>query len=159
MAGQAVPIVPPSPGPSQLTVEVFDAGVPVTGPGLGASLSAVVDPPPTILGAVQQIEADQLRCDAESPPIPVGRVIAVLFSEEVTAASVQDKLRADEITNYLIDRNQVVGVALQPGRRIAFLALRDPVRPVRPAAVDHFERDGRSGPGHAARDGRHRDRR
>ena len=47
--------------------------------------AAIVDPPPTILGAVQQVDADQVRCDPDSAPIPIGRVIAVLFSEEVTA--------------------------------------------------------------------------
>ena len=56
----------------------------------------------------------------------------MLFSEEVTAASVQDRLIASKITNYAADANRIVGVALQPGRRIAFLALRDPIGPFVP---------------------------
>ena len=56
-------------------------------------------------------------------------IIAVLFSEEVTPESVQDKVRLEAITNYAIPGNAVVGVALQPGRRIAFMALRDPYGP------------------------------
>jgi hypothetical protein len=45
---------------------------------------------------------------------------------------VQDRLRAEDITNYLPEANRVVGVALQPGRRIVFLALRDPYGPFIP---------------------------
>ncbi|HEX4915743.1 MAG TPA: hypothetical protein VFV51_17415, partial [Vicinamibacterales bacterium] len=133
--GTDVPIVAPSTDAYQVRVEVFDSGVPVPGTAAVTDTAAIADPPPTILGALQQLEADQLRCDPELPGIPVGRIIAVLFSEEVTAASVQDKLKADEITNYLIESNQVVGVALQPGRRIAFLALRDPVGPFIPRTL------------------------
>src|SRR5262249_55209928 len=61
-----------------------------------------------------------------------GRVVAALFSQEVTAASVHDKRPAAEIANFTVDGNQVVGVALQPGRRIVFLALRDPIGPFVP---------------------------
>ena len=128
-AGAGVPAVPASGDPYQPAIQMFSSGEPETGAALAPAASAVVDPPPTILGAVQQLDADQLRCDAESAPIPAGRVIAVLFSEDVTAASVQDRLNPEDITNYAIDGNRVVGVALQPGRRIAFLALRDPYGP------------------------------
>ena len=128
-AGAGVPVVPASGDPYQPAIQMFSAGTPETGAALAPAASAIVDPPPTILGAVQQIDADGLRCDAESAPIPAGRVIAVLFSEEVTAASVQDRLKPEDITNYAIDGNRVVGVSLQPGRRIAFLALRDPHGP------------------------------
>ena len=91
--------------------------------------TAIVDPGPTVLAVFQQAHADVLRCDPEDPGVPAGRVVAVLFSEEVTPASVQDRLAAADITNFAIDGNRVVGVALQPGRRIAFLALRDPFGP------------------------------
>jgi hypothetical protein len=94
-----------------------------------ASSVQVVDPGPTVISVIQQASADVLRCEEEDPGVPVGRVVAVLFSEEVTPASVQDRLAAADITNYQVEGNRVVGVALQPGRRIAFLALRDPYGP------------------------------
>ncbi len=59
----------------------------------------------------------------------------MLFSEEVTAQSVQDKFTAEDITHYSLDGNAVVGVALQPGGRIAFLALRDPIGPFVPRTI------------------------
>ena len=47
----------------------------------------------------------------------------------IAPASVQDRLDKFDITHYDVEANQVVGVALQPGRRIAYLALRDPFGP------------------------------
>jgi hypothetical protein len=91
--------------------------------------SVIADPAPTVISVIQQKDADQLRCEPDKPGFPAGRIVAVLFSEEVTAASVQDRLIASGITNYAPEANRVVGVALQPGRRIAFLALRDPIGP------------------------------
>ena len=132
VAGQGVPVVSPSSDPYQFNVAVFAGGTVVSGAPILPRAAAIVDPPPTILGAVQQVDADQVRCDPDSAPIPIGRVIAVLFSEEVTAESVQDRLKPEDLTHYAIDGNQVVGVALQPGRRIAFLALRDPYGPFVP---------------------------
>ncbi len=91
------------------------------------SISPVLDAPPGIMGVLQLPDADKLQCAADGPGYPVGRVVGVLFSEEVTAASVQDKLAANLITNYEVGGNKVVGVALQPGGRIAYIALRDPI--------------------------------
>ena len=69
---------------------------------------------PSIIGVVQQASADQLKCDVqEVNGIQAGRVVAVLFSEEITLESAQDRVRAEEITNYLPQANRVVGVALQ----------------------------------------------
>jgi protocatechuate 3,4-dioxygenase beta subunit len=99
------------------------------------SSSLVADPAPTVISVIQQKDADQLRCEPDKPGFPAGRIVAVLFSEEVTAASVQDRLIASKITNYEPDANRVVGVALQPGRRIAFLALRDPIGPFVPRSI------------------------
>ena len=89
--------------------------------------------------------ADVLKCDQDEQAGPqAGRVVAVLFSEEVTPESVQDRFSAADITNYQIEikpgeapegRNKVVGVALQPGGRIAFLALRDPYGPFIPRTI------------------------
>jgi hypothetical protein len=104
------------------------AGVGAATPKAG-SPAPVTDPAPTVLGAVQMAEADIVGCPEPESPMKWhgGRVIAVLFSEEVTAASVQDKLRAEQVTAFSVPDNRVVGVALQPGRRIAFVALRAPV--------------------------------
>ena len=95
-----------------------------------ASGSAVTNPPPTVLGAVQMAEADVVGCSAiglENRRMHAGRVVAVLFSEEVTAESVQDVVTDGAITAFKIDGNRVVDVALQPGNRIAYVALREPI--------------------------------
>lgn len=103
------------------------------GTALGStSDGAVQDLPPAIEGVVQQADADEVSCSDGSGGIYPGRVVAVLFSKEVTPDSAQDGARPQSITNYTIDGNAVVGVALQPGRRVAFLALRDPVGPFVP---------------------------
>jgi hypothetical protein len=106
----------------------------------------IVDQAPSIISLIQQADADKIAC-VGSGEYQVGRIVAALFSEEVTAASVQDKLRSDAITNYTMNGNRVVGVALQPGRRIAFLAMRDPVGPFVPAAMTFngiMDRTGRA---------------
>src|SRR5262249_43981059 len=98
----------------------------------------IADPAPSVISVVQRATADQILCDAKAVTGPhVGRIIAVLFSEEVTPASVQDKLRPEQITSFTFDNNvnAVVGVALQPGRRIAYLALRDPYGPLVPRSL------------------------
>ena len=100
-------------------------------------VSVIADPPPSIVGVVQQGKADQVCVDAgksEGLWAP-GRTVAVLFSEEVTAQSVQDKFKPEDLSHYLLDGNAVVGVALQPDGRIAFLALRDPVGPFIPRTI------------------------
>jgi len=115
--------------------------------------AAIVPLAPHVLGVVQQAGKDLLACDAlvgiegtvdlVSLAIPAGRIIAVLFSEEITPESVQDRVAANNITNFSVDGNKVVGVALQPGRRVAFLALRDPIGPFVPRQPHHDERGGR----------------
>ncbi|MEQ1868664.1 MAG: Ig-like domain-containing protein [Vicinamibacterales bacterium] len=117
-------------GPSDPYRLSVDAGVP-SGAGISASVVPVTDPPPSIVSVVQQGQADQVCVDVGKTLglWAPGRIVAVLFSEEVTLASVQDKLAAENISHYLMDGNKVVGVALQPDGRIAFVALRDPVGP------------------------------
>jgi hypothetical protein len=119
--------------PYRLSVEaVAAAGAP-----LPPSITAIADPPPSIVGVVQQGRADQVCVDpgkTEGLWRP-GRIVAVLFSEEVTLQSVQDKFKAEDINHFLSDGNKIVGVALQPDGRIAFLAFRDPVGPFLPRTI------------------------
>jgi hypothetical protein len=86
-----------------------------------------------VISVVQQAEADKISSDCGTWRF--GRVVAVLFSEEVTADSVQDRVRRELLTHYQAEENEVVGVSLQPDRRIAFLALRDPLGPFIPRQI------------------------
>lgn len=97
--------------------------------------TSVANPPPTVLGAFQVAGADVAGCPLDGRVYEVGRVIAVLFSEEVTAASVQDRLPESQITAFSSPGNRIVSVALQPGGRVAYLALREPVGPFVPSSV------------------------
>jgi hypothetical protein len=130
VAGVAADEVPevqhPADDPVTVAFELAGAGTPSAKPG---APSLVNDPAPTVLGAVQMAEADIVGCKQDDSPMKWhgGRVVAVLFSEEVTAESVQDKLRAEEVSAFSVPDNRVVSVALQPGRRIAYVALREPV--------------------------------
>ncbi|MBL8142881.1 MAG: carboxypeptidase regulatory-like domain-containing protein, partial [Acidobacteria bacterium] len=108
------------------------------GSTLTPTLSSVNDPLPTVLGVVQMSSADVVGCNPEEDPgkqFNAGRVVAVLFSEDVTPASVQDKLAAGEIVSFRPEANRAVSVALQPGRRIAFVALRKPFGPLVPRTM------------------------
>jgi hypothetical protein len=139
ITGGATVIAPYSPSdPYAVLLDLPVAGAAPSGTVAPTSDAAIVPPAPRIISAIQQANADLISCDITTAGVGVdangahlglqaGRVIAVLFSEEVTPASVQDRLAASDITNYLVDENAVVGVALQPGGRIAFLALRDPI--------------------------------
>ncbi|MFN7916659.1 MAG: Ig-like domain-containing protein [Vicinamibacterales bacterium] len=97
--------------------------------------TSVANPPPTVLGAFQVAGADVAGCPLDDRVYEVGRVVAVLFSEEVTAASVQDRLPEAQITAFTSPGNRVVSVALQPGGRVAYLALREPVGPFVPSSI------------------------
>ena len=89
--------------PAALHAVVRDAS---GGSTLTAAFSAVTDPPPTVLGARQVASADVAGCPLDPQRIhQVGRVIAVLFSEEVTPESAQDKFDGPaSITNYRAGR-------------------------------------------------------
>ncbi|WP_211360494.1 carboxypeptidase regulatory-like domain-containing protein [Geobacter argillaceus] len=130
LSGQQAPLFIPAAGdPVQLAVVAAGTGVPPAGSDLIPDLS------PSIISVVQQPQADVHKCDAKDPGEPLGRVVAMLFSEEVTPESVQDKLPPELIANYSPEGNKVVGVSLQPGRRIAFVALRDPLGPFVPRTM------------------------
>jgi hypothetical protein len=106
------------------------------GVALAPSAEEVIpDRPPEVLGVVQQ---------ADRPVDAFGRVVAVLFSEDV------DKASAQALTSYAVstatipmlpppaleDGNAVRQVLLQFGNRIVFVGLRDPVGPFVPRTLD-----------------------
>ncbi|HOO47680.1 MAG TPA: carboxypeptidase-like regulatory domain-containing protein, partial [Deltaproteobacteria bacterium] len=131
ITGDSLPVVESSPGdPYALSIELYDEdGQDLSAPSLYPSLEQIIsDPSPSVLGVVQQAEADLVRCRGTGGP-QLGRVVGVLFSEEVTPESVQDQFERIDITNYAPEENEVVAVALQPGARIVFLALRDSLGP------------------------------
>ena len=120
--------------PYDISVELFDNNQQVSGqPILPDETRAIDDPPPAVISAVQQADLDRVHCckgsDCSMAGVQVGRVIALLFSEEVTPESVQDQFDRIDITHYEPEENQVVSIALQPGGRVVYLALRDPVGP------------------------------
>ena len=126
-----VPMIEPVAGdPFPITVEMVDNGVLISGQPLQpASVSPITDPPPTVFSTVQMADADIITCPQTGTFIRLGRVVASLFSEEITPESVQDQYERIDIDNYAPENNAVMGVALQPGGRIVYLALRDPVGP------------------------------
>ncbi len=125
-----VPMIEPVAGdPFPITVEMVDNGELISGPSLQpVSASPITDPPPMVFSTIQMADADVLTC-ASGAILRIGRVAAALFSEEVTPDSIQDQYERIDISNYAPENNEIVGVALQPGGRIVYLALRDPVGP------------------------------
>ncbi|MCU0256531.1 MAG: hypothetical protein MUF60_07290, partial [Vicinamibacterales bacterium] len=93
-----------------------------------ATFALVTDPQPTVVAIRQIPGVDVVGCPLDPNRMhDAGRVVAVLFSEEVTPESVHDRAPATDIVNFQVEGNRVVGVALQPGRRVAYVALREPV--------------------------------
>ena len=130
LTAQSAPSAPFAPGdPYRLTISV--AGQPGQ-PVASASDTNLTDPAPSVVSVVQMKDYDILSCNGLPPGLQIGRIVAVLFSERVTAASVQDRLAADLITSFEAAGNRVVSVALQPGGRIALLGLRDSIGPYVP---------------------------
>ena len=128
-SGQLPAFAPAAGDPVRLAIAGDGAPLPLGGSDI------IPDLPPSLMSVVQQVQADVFKCDKKDPGRPLGRVVAILFSEEVTPESAQDKVASELITNYSAEANKVVGVALQPGRRIAFVALRDPLGPFIPRTI------------------------
>lgn len=130
-----VPVIEQVAGdPYALTVEMYADGELIAGTPISPTQATeIADPSPTVISVVQQADADRAHCckggDCSMAGVQVGRIVAMLFSKEVTPESVQDQYEKIDITNYAPEENEVVAVALQPGKRIVFLALRDPVGP------------------------------
>ncbi len=134
VAQDRVPVLTRLPGdPHGLSVDVIGTAAPVTFEPTAAA--DVVDPAPTVLGVVQLGKTDAVTFCAGEPPVYPGRILGVLFSEEVSPEAVQDKALAADITRFAVNGVRVVGVALQPGRRIAFVALAEGVGPFVPRTL------------------------
>jgi len=99
-------------------------------------VETIADAPPALI-AVQQWAKGALP-DATASfdnGDPLGRLVGVLFSEEVTKES------AEAVANYAVPANQVLSVALQPDRRLAFFVLSRPVGPFVARALSVFHVD------------------
>jgi hypothetical protein len=118
-------------GPNAFQLEVDADGDGVAEQVLApASVTAVVDRPPALVRVSQWAKGDQ---PAAIPSLeqgdPLGRMIGVLFDEEVTPAS------AGSPAAYSAPENLVRSVALQPDRRLAFVVLERPVGPFVPRTL------------------------
>jgi hypothetical protein len=133
----------PASDPWRVTVEIAGGAEPLS----PIATAPIVEPAPSVVGVVQQRNADLVTiCDPPIRPAQGGRIVAVLFNKTMTAAAVDDGIASGAIAHYALDDNQVLGAALQPGRRIVFLALRDPVGPYVPRSITFSNmEDGRGG--------------
>lgn len=111
-----------------------DDGPVTTAPADPTVVRAIVDPAPSVLAAVQMPDADVVGCE-DAGGVRPGRVIAVLFSEEIDPTEAEDRKTRGQIAKYAVEDNEVVGVALQPGRRIAFVGVREGIGPYVPQAL------------------------
>jgi hypothetical protein len=73
------------------------------------------DPGPVFVGAMQITQFDKSD--------KYGRLIGLLFSQKLDPSSVQS------LANYAVDGNAVRIVQVQPGKRLIFLLVRDPIGP------------------------------
>ncbi|MFZ1756163.1 MAG: carboxypeptidase regulatory-like domain-containing protein, partial [Caldilineaceae bacterium] len=128
-------------GRAQLSVPVFDVGrnrssheivlnVDASGDGFfegqltPTSDNLLPEAGPDIISAVQVASRDRF-----------GRLVAVLFDEEISPSAAQQGKQAGEITNFSVDENQILATSLQPSSRVAFLRLRDGIGPFIPRSV------------------------
>ncbi len=94
------------------------------------TVTAVVDRPPTLLGVHQWGKgARPGRTPDFATGDPIGRMIGVLFDEEVDPAS------AERLASYAVAENRTVAVSLQPDRRLAFVVVERPVGPFVPRSL------------------------
>ncbi len=89
-----------------------------------ASATPILDGPPRVLGVLQWGKGQRGRL---SPTFefgdPIGRMVGVLFDEEVTPGT------AELASSYTVEENAVERGALQPDRRLVFLVLERPIGP------------------------------
>ena len=111
--------------------------------------SPVADPPPTVIGVDPAARGRSAALRAGEARVPGRPHRRRALQRRSDAAERAGPLLSHDITNYLPAGNRVVGVALQPGRRIAFLALRDPIGPFVPRTIDDLQRRRPARPRHA----------
>lgn len=116
-------------GDNQYLMEIDDTGDGVPDRIVLALASELLsDTGPSVIGAVQVVTGkDDLS--------RFGQLVGVIFSEEISAASSQTGLDPASITNYVVEGNQVLGAALQPGGRVLLLSLRDGIGPFVPRTL------------------------
>ena len=142
-AGQTIPIVAPSADPYQLRVEVFNGDTAANGSPLAPQTIPVLNPPPTILGVVQQNDADMFRCDPDAlggPARPRRRRAVQRGSDRRERAGQAEAGRHHQLCGRP-QRRRRRRAAAGPPHRVP-RASRS-IRPVRSRAVDRFERHGR----------------
>ncbi|MCC6642423.1 MAG: hypothetical protein IT386_14780, partial [Deltaproteobacteria bacterium] len=85
---------------------------------------AITDAPPTLLGVEQWAKgARPTTTPSFEMGDPIGRMVGVLFSEEV------DRESAERLAAYAAPDNAPVSAALQPDRRLAFVVFEKPFGP------------------------------
>jgi len=101
------------------------------------AVEPITDAPPQLLGVHQWAKgAEPATRPSFEQGDPIGRMVAVLFDEEVERAS------AEWSGSYALSDNTVGNVSLQPDRRVAFVVLANPVGPFVPRALTvHSVRD------------------
>ena len=128
-AGAAGRLVLPNGGDATLEVDRDADGVVETRLSPLAS-EAIADVPPSILGVEQWAKGARPKVTPSfEMGDPIGRMIGVLFSEEVSRDS------AERLGAYTIADNAPVSVALQPDRRLAFVVFEKPVGPFVPRTL------------------------
>jgi len=110
----------------------FSFNIDTTGDGipdqtlLPLSITTVDDSPPSLIGVMQWAKGDSpTTYTTFATGDPFGRMVGVLFSEEVEETSAEDN------RNYTMPDHNVreESVRLQPDRRMVFLMLKEPVGP------------------------------
>ena len=110
----------------------FSFNIDTTGDGipdqtlLPLSITPVDDSPPSLIGVMQWAKGDSpTTYTSFATGDPFGRMVGVLFSEEVEETSAEDD------RNYAMPDHNIreESVRLQPDRRMVFLMLKEPVGP------------------------------
>jgi len=122
-AGAAGRLVVPAGGDASLEVDADADGVVETRLSPLAT-EPIADTPPRILGVEQWAKgARPWTTPSFELGDPVGRMVGVLFSEEV------DRESAERALAYAVPDNTALSAALQPDRRLAFVMFEEPVGP------------------------------
>ncbi|OGC00091.1 hypothetical protein A2V82_13030 [candidate division KSB1 bacterium RBG_16_48_16] len=89
-----------------------------------SAITPVEDTPPLISAVHQWAKGDNATARITlATGDPLGRMVGVLFNEEV------GKIAAQDVSRYTVPAHRIVDAKLQPDRRLVFLMLREPVGP------------------------------